>query len=53
LHANGWDGFNADDGSKGGGHYHIVEEIGTFLNRYCQLLVEELKKGETALVFLY
>ena len=33
LHANGRDGFNAYDRSKGGGHYRVVEEIGTFLNR--------------------
>ena len=52
LRANGRNGFNANDRSKGGGHYHVVEEIGAFLNRHHQLLCEELKKGETALVFI-
>ncbi len=34
MRANGHNGFNADDRSKGGGHYCVVEEIGTFLEGY-------------------
>ena len=39
LRANGHDGFNANDRSKGGGHYHVVEEIGAFLNRFVNCFV--------------
>ena len=44
LRAIGHDGFNADDRSKGRGHYRVVEEIGTFLKSYHKLLREELEK---------
>ena len=37
LRANGHDGLNAGDRSKGGGHYRVVEEIGTFLDGYRKL----------------
>ena len=34
LQAIGHDGFDADDRSKGGGHYREVEKVGSFLDGY-------------------
>ena len=51
MHAHGHNGFNADGRSKGGGHYCVVEEIGTFLEGYCKAKLRCIAR-ETSLMML-
>jgi hypothetical protein len=50
LRAIGHDGFNADDRSKGGGHYRIVEEIGTFLEGYRKAEVRRIARETSSMM---
>ena len=51
LRAIGHDGFNADDKSKGGGHYRVVEEVGSFLEGYRKAEVRRIAR-ETSTMML-
>ena len=44
MRANGHDGFNAYDRSKGRGHYCVVEEIATFLKGYRKAEVRHIAR---------
>ena len=50
LRAIGHDGFNADDKSKGGGHYRVVEEIGTFLEGYRKAEVRRIARETSSMM---
>ena len=51
LQAIGHDGYNADDSSKGGGHYRVVEEVGSFLEGYRKAEVRRIAR-ETSTMML-
>ncbi|KAL3827128.1 hypothetical protein ACHAXA_002363 [Cyclostephanos tholiformis] len=51
LQAIGHDGYNADDRSKGGGHYRVVEEVGSFLEGYRKAEVRRIAR-ETSTMML-
>ncbi len=52
LRAIGHDSFNADNKSKGGGHYRVVEEVGSFLEGYRNAKVRRIARETSTMMLM-